>query len=266
MAAIWSRPQCAQNRHHPTDIMMQVTSLITMHTITPPLNLHGSSIAIQKIIIMQWWKTTREIIIKKSTTTHFGRFFFLQKWDSVMNCKHSFRHWNVRRWNGRGVKRTRALGQYETYLGVKCNGAILPHSILPHSVICPNVPCSILPPGLRLEKSHHVNYKIARLSIKMMWKCEKEAHNYIQPHRTVLLVNLSTRVNWIIKRVQFRFCEILKTWSITSLISMYDAELANDRNQVDVKIDPVFHFAPMFHFAPTSLIYTTKRFSYKMMI
>ena len=47
---------------------------------------------------------------------------------------------------------------------------------------------------------------------------------------------------------------------------MHDAELANDRNQVDLKIDarlacffpkhPVFHFAPMFHFAPTYLIVT----------
>ena len=30
----------------------------------------------------------------------------------------------------------------------------------------------------------------------------------------------------------------LKTWSIVSLISMHDAELADDRNQVDLKIDP----------------------------
>ena len=45
-------------------------------------------------------------------------------------------------------------------------------------------------------------------------------------------------VNWFIERVKFRVCEILKTWSIASLISMHDAELADDRNQVDLKIDP----------------------------
>ena len=52
--------------------------------------------------------------------------------------------------------------------------------------------------------------------------------------------------------MKFRFCEILKTWSIASLISMHDAELADDRNQVDLKIR--FHFSPVFHFAPTYYI------------
>ena len=46
------------------------------------------------------------------------------------------------------------------------------------------------------------------------------------------------RVDCFIKMVKFRFCEILKTWSIATLISMYDAELASGRNQVDAKIDP----------------------------
>ena len=71
-------------------------------------------------------------------------------------------------------------------------------------------------------------------------------------------------VNWFIKRVKFCFCEILKTWFIASLISMYDAELVDDRNQVDVKIDPPrkaflktpdVPFCPIFHYAPTSYIY-----------
>ena len=48
-----------------------------------------------------------------------------------------FRHWHFRRWNGRGVKRTRALGLNETPLGVRWHGAILPRSILPHSAILP---------------------------------------------------------------------------------------------------------------------------------
>ena len=41
---------------------------------------------------------------------------------------------------------------------------------------CPNIPCSILPPSLRLEKSHYVNYNIARCSIK--W-CENANNKYI---------------------------------------------------------------------------------------
>ena len=47
---------------------------------------------------------------------------------------------------------------------------------------------------------------------------------------------------------------------------MHDAELANDRNEVDLIENrptagmvfpkhPVFHFAPMFHFAPTYYMY-----------
>ena len=38
--------------------------------------------------------------------------------------------------------------------------------------------------------------------------------------------------------MEFRFCAIPKTWSIASLISMYGDEMADDRNQVDAKIDP----------------------------
>ena len=40
--------------------------------------------------------------------------------------------------------------------------------------------------------------------------------------------------------VKFRlkiYCEVLKTWSIASLIWMCDAELTDGRNQVDMKID-----------------------------
>ena len=54
----------------------------------------------------------------------------------------------------------------------------------------------------------------------------------------VKAIDVKTGVNWFIKRVIFRFYEILKTWSVASLISMYDAEQTDDRNQVDVKIDP----------------------------
>ena len=38
--------------------------------------------------------------------------------------------------------------------------------------------------------------------------------------------------------MKLRFREMLKTWSLVSLISMCDTELADNRNQMDVKIDP----------------------------
>ena len=62
------------------------------------------------------------------------------------------------------------------------------------------------------------------------------------------------RVNWFIKSAKFRFCKILNTWSIASLISVYDAKLADDSNQVDVKIDPrlaCFLFLCLFVFLST---------------
>ena len=43
---------------------------------------------------------------------------------------------------------------------------------------------------------------------------------------------------FIYRKGEISFCEILKTWSIASLVSMYDVVLADDRNQVDVKIGP----------------------------
>ena len=53
----------------------------------------------------------------------------------------------------------------------------------------------------------------------------------------VKAIDVKTRVNWFITKVKLRFCEIRKTWCITSLILTCDAELADDRNQMDVKID-----------------------------
>ena len=68
----------------------------------------------------------------------------------------------------------------------------------------------------------------------------------------VKAIDVKTRVNWFIKRVKFRFCEILKTWSIASLISTCDAELADDRNQMDVKID--LHQAGFFQNTRCSIL------------
>ena len=51
-----------------------------------------------------------------------------------------------------------------------------PVPFCPTVPFCPNIPCSVLPPSLRLEKSHYVNYNIARCSIK--W-CENANNRYI---------------------------------------------------------------------------------------
>ena len=51
-----------------------------------------------------------------------------------------------------------------------------PVPFCPTMPFCPNIPCSILPPSLRLEKSHYLNYNIARCSIK---RCENANNRYI---------------------------------------------------------------------------------------
>ena len=60
----------------------------------------------------------------------------------------------------------RALGQNETPLGVRWNGAILPRPILPHSAILPQYTMFHFAPEITFEKTHYVNYNIARCSIK----------------------------------------------------------------------------------------------------
>ena len=116
-----------------------------------------------------------------------------------------------------------------------------PIPFFPTMPFCPNIPCFNLPPRIRLKKTHCDN---ARCSIK--W-CEHANKRYIIVFNHVRRfyisicqskVDVKMWVNWLIKRVKFRLCAILKTWSITSFISMYDAELADDRNQVNAKIGP----------------------------
>ena len=51
-----------------------------------------------------------------------------------------------------------------------------PVPFCPTVPFCPNIPCSILPPRLRLEKSHYFNYDIARCAIKC---CENANKRYI---------------------------------------------------------------------------------------
>ena len=127
-------------------------------------------------------------------------------------------------------------------VGVKWN-VILPRSILPHSAISPQHTMRLFAPEITFEKTYYVNYNIARCSIKWCENANKR-HTIIYIHMQwfYYLICQSNwcqkRVNWFIKRVKFRFCEILKTWSIASLISVYDVELTDDRNQVYVNIDP----------------------------
>ena len=155
-------------------------------------------------------------------------------------------------WNGRGVKRTRALGLNETLWGVRC-----PVLFCPRVPFCPNIPCSILPPRLRLEKSHYVNYNITRCLIK--W-CENENKKYtIISYHMQWFYYLICQSDWcqnatklIHLKVKLRSCEILKTWSITSLVLTCDADLAEDRNQMDVKIDP--HQAGFFQNTRCSIL------------
>ena len=89
---------------------------------------------------------------------------------------------------------------------------------------------------------------------QMVWKCEPRFY-YI----FVRAIDVKTRANLFIKRVKFRFCEILKTWSIPSLISMYATGLAGRENRPTPSMlfakHPVFHFAPMFHFPLLTIMF-----------
>ena len=111
-----------------------------------------------------------------------------------------------------------------------------PVPFCPTVPFCPNIPCSILPPRLRLDKSHYVNYNIAHRSIK--W-CENENKRYIiifnHMQRFCYLI---CQGNWCQNASKLIYQKGENSWSIASLISTCDAELADDRNQMEVKIDP----------------------------
>ena len=120
---------------------------------------------------LRWWKplhVDQESIVF-ATRPQWVNFFFLEPFNH-------FRHWNFRRWNGRGAKRIRALGKNETASGVRWNGAILPRSILPHNAILPQHTMFHFAPEITLRESHYVNYNIARCAIK--W-CENANKRYI---------------------------------------------------------------------------------------
>ena len=118
-----------------------------------------------------------------------------------------------------------------------------PVPFCPTVPFCPNIPCSILPQRLRLGKNHYINYNIARCSIKWFTNENKRyiiIFNHMQ--RYYYLICQSTwcqnASKLIYQKGEISFLWDTKTWSIASLISMHDAELADGRNQVDLKIDP----------------------------
>ena len=152
-----------------------------------------------------------------------------------------------------------------------------PVPFCPTVPFCPNIPCSILPPSLRLEKSHYVNYNIARCSIKLY----ENANN-----RYIILFN---HMQWF----YYLICQ--STWCQNASKLIYQkgeiSFLCDTKNVVYCNVDfhawrrtgrwqksnglenrptpgmvflkhPVFHFAPMFHFAPTYYIciYTQTRY------
>ena len=170
-------------------------------------------------------------------------------------------------WNGRRVKRTRALGQNGTPLGVKwklCHFA-------PTVPFCPTMPWAILPQRLRLEKSHYVNYNIARCAIK--W-CENANKRYI------IIFNHMQRFyyficqsNWCQNASKFFYQngEISFLWDTQNVVyCKFDFDVwrwtgrwqkSNGRENIPTPSrlfseHPVFHFALMFHFAPTYYIYS----------
>ena len=140
-------------------------------------------------------------------------------------------------WNGRGVKRTRALGQNGTPLVVKWNGAILPRSILPHSAILLQHTMPHFAPGIIFEKKGIMSNIISPVARSNWCEILKKRHMIIFNHmqRFYYLISQNSWCQNASKfiyqnREIFIFCDILKTWTIASLISMYGAELADDKS------------------------------------
>ena len=145
-----------------------------------------------------------------------------------------------------------------------------PIPFCPTVPFCPNIPCSILPPRLRSEKSHYVNYIIALCAIK--W-CENENKWYI------IIFNHIQRFYYLI--CQSNWCQnasklIYQKGEISFLCDTQNAvyckfdfdvwrwsgrrQKSSGRENRPTRVilfskHPVFHFAPMFHFAPTYYIY-----------
>ena len=141
-----------------------------------------------------------------------------------------------------------------------------PVPFCPTKPFYPNIPCYILPPRLRLEKSHYVNYNITRCSIK--W-CENESKRYMiisNPMQRVYC--LICQSDWCQKesKLIYQKGEITFLWDTQNVVYCkfgFDVWRWTGRRLKSnggenrptpgrlFSKHPVFHFAPMFHFAPT---------------
>ena len=134
---------------------------------------------------------------------------------------------------------------------------------------CPKTPCSILLPRLRLEKTHYVNFNIARCSIK----CENANKRYIITFNYIQrFYYLICQCNWcqnaselIYHKGEISF--LRDTQDVVCCKFEFDASRWTGRWQKSSGREnrptrgmlfskhPVFHFAPMFPFCPTYFIY-----------
>ena len=140
-----------------------------------------------------------------------------------------------------------------------------PIPFCPTVPFCPNIPCSILPPRLCLEKSHYVNYNIARCAIKWCENANKRyfiIFNHMQPFYYLICQN-----NWCQNASQlfYKNGKILFLWDTQNVVDCkldFDVWLWTGRWQksngrenrptptILFSKHPVFHFTRMFHFAP----------------
>ena len=141
-----------------------------------------------------------------------------------------------------------------------------PVPFCPTVPFCPNIPCSILPPRLRLGKSHYVNSNIARCSIKW-YENENKRYKIIFNHmqRFYYFICKSNCCQNASKCI-YQKGEISFLWDTKNVVyCKFDFDiwrLTGRRQKLNGRENrptpgrlfsnhPVFHFAPMFHFAPT---------------
>ena len=135
---------------------------------------------------------------------------------------------------------------------------------------CLNMPCFILPPRLRLEKMHYVNYNIARCSIKWCENANK---------RCIIIFNhrqwsyyLICQSNWCQNASELihQKGEIPFLWDTQNVdYCKFDFDVrrwtgrwqksSGRENRPTLGMfffsskHPVFRFVPMFHLAPTAV-------------
>ena len=145
-----------------------------------------------------------------------------------------------------------------------------PVPFCPKVPFCPNTPCSILPPRLRLGKSHYVNYNSGRCSIK--WYENENKRYIIIFNHMQRFYYLICQSNWChnASKLIYQKGEISFLWHTQNVVyCKFDFDVwrwtgrrqkSNGRENRPTpgrlfSKHPVFHFAPMFHFAPPYYIW-----------